>query len=103
LRAKNAALDGAGLVRYLFNMSKRVTSREFFHNFSKLHAAMKPGETLLITKHGKPLGEFRKPSPKRSFKLPDFKALGLEPRASLAARNALYEKLMAGIEREELS
>ena len=84
-------------------MSKQVSSREFFHNFSKLHAAMKPGETLLITKHGKPLGEFRKPSRKRSLNLPDFKALDLEPKASVAARDALYRKLMAGIEREGLS
>ena len=84
-------------------MSKRVSSREFFHNFSKLHAAMKPGETLVITKHGKPLGEFRKPALKRSFNLPDFKTLGLEPKATMAARDALYGKLMAGIEGEDLS
>ena len=84
-------------------MSKQVSSREFFHNFSKLHAALKPGETLVITKHGKPLGEFRKPAEKRALHLPDFQALGLEPKASMAARNALYGKLMAGIEREAIS
>jgi hypothetical protein len=85
------------------NMSKQVSSREFFHNFSKLHAAMKPGETLVITKHGKPLGEFRKPPQKRALNLPDFKALGLEPKASMAARDTLYRKLMAGIEHEAIS
>ena len=85
------------------NMSKQVSSREFFHNFSKLHAALKPGETLVITRHGKPLGEFRKRAEKRSLHLPDFKALGLEPKASMAARDALYRKLMAGIEREPVS
>jgi hypothetical protein len=81
-------------------MSKQVSSREFFHNFSKLHAAMKPGETLVITKHGKPLGEFRKPGEKRALNLPDFKALGLEPKASMAVRDTLYQKLMAGMERD---
>jgi antitoxin (DNA-binding transcriptional repressor) of toxin-antitoxin stability system len=76
------------------NMSKQVSSREFFHNFSKLHNAMEPGETLVITKHGKPLGDFRKPSQKRAFNLPDFKALGLKPRTSMAARDVLYRKLL---------
>ena len=64
---------------------------------------MKPGETLVITKHGKPLGEFRKPSAKRALNLPDFKALGLEPKATMTARDTLYRKLMAGIEREAVS
>jgi hypothetical protein len=84
-------------------MQKQVSSREFFHNFARLHAAMKPGETLVITKHGKPLGEFRKPSPKRAFAVPDFSKLGLEPKASMAARNTLYEKLMGSIERDTVS
>jgi hypothetical protein len=84
-------------------MSKRVSSREFFHKFGKLHAAMNPGETVIITKHGTPLGEFRKHSPKRAFKLPDFKKLGLEPKSSMAAREALYAKLLASIEGEGLS
>ena len=84
-------------------MSKQVSSREFFHNFAKLHAAMKPGETLVITRHGKPLGEFRKQGAKRSFKMPDFKKLGLEPKGSQAARDALYEKLMGSIEGEGIS
>ena len=84
-------------------MSKKVSSREFFHNFAKLHAAMKPGETLVVTKHGKPLGEFRKQTGKRTFQMPDFKKLGLEPRASLAAREALYEKLIGSTEGEGIS
>ena len=83
-------------------MSKQVSSREFFHNFSKLHSAMKPGETLVITKHGKPLGEFRKQPEKRSFKMPDLKKLGLEPKASMAAREALYAKIMQSIEGESV-
>jgi hypothetical protein len=84
-------------------MSKQVSSREFFHNFSKLHAAMKPGEALVITKHGKPLGEFRKQPAKRVFKMPDFKKLGLEPKATMAARDALFDRLMGKIEGEGIS
>jgi antitoxin (DNA-binding transcriptional repressor) of toxin-antitoxin stability system len=84
-------------------MSKRVSSREFFHNFVRLHAAMKPGETVVITRHGKPLGEFRKQPVKRSFAIPDFKNLGLEPKASIKARDALYKKLMGSIESEGIS
>ncbi len=81
-------------------MKKRVSSREFFHSFARLHAAMKPGDTLVITKHGKPLGEFTKQPIKKSFPLPDLKTLGLEPDASLAARDLLYKKVMGEIERE---
>jgi hypothetical protein len=79
-------------------MSKRVSSREFFHQFSKLYSEMKPGETLVINKHGKPLGEFRKQGPKRTFQVPDFKNLGLEPKASMAAREAVYRNLMERIQ-----
>lgn len=61
---------------------------------------MKPGETLVITKHGKPLGEFRKQPVKRSFDLSDLKRLGLEPKGSMAARERLYAKVMRGIEGE---
>lgn len=83
-------------------MKKQVSSREFFHGFAKLHAAMKPGESLVITKHGKPLGEFIKQPAQKSFAMPDLKELGMEPDATLAVRDALYEKLMANIEREGL-
>lgn len=84
-------------------MSKRVSSREFFHQFAKLYSGMKPGETLVINKHGKPLGEFRKQAAKRTLEMPDFKKLGLEPKASMAAREAVYQKLMGKIEGDGLS
>ena len=84
-------------------MSKRVSSREFFHQFAKLNSELKPGETLVITKHGKPLGEFRKQAARRTFQMPDFKKIGLEPKASMAAREAVYKKLMGKIEGDALS
>ena len=85
------------------NMPKQVSSREFFHQFGKLYSAMKPGETLVINKHGKPLGEFCKQVARRPLKMPDFKKLGLEPKASVAAREAVYKKLMGEIESDRLS
>ena len=84
-------------------MSRKVSSREFFHQFAKLNSELKPGETLVITKHGKPLGEFRKPAARRAFVMPDFKKLGLEPKASMAAREAVYRKLIGKIEGDGLS
>jgi hypothetical protein len=84
-------------------MSRKVSSREFFHQFAKLNSELKPGETLVITKHGKPLGEFRKQAARRTLQVPDFKKLGLEPKASMAVREALYKKLMGKIESGGLS
>ena len=84
-------------------MSRKVSSREFFHKFAKLNSELKPGETLVITKHGKPLGEFRKQAAQRTFQMPDFKKLGLEPKASMAAREAVYRKLMGEVQGDGLS
>ena len=33
---------------------KKITAREFGHGLGHLHETLKPGETLLVTKHGKP-------------------------------------------------
>jgi antitoxin (DNA-binding transcriptional repressor) of toxin-antitoxin stability system len=84
-------------------MSRTVSSREFFHNFAKLNKELKSGETLVITKHGKPLGEFRKPAKRRKFQMPDFKKLGLEPKASMTAREKVYRRLIGKIEGESVS
>ena len=51
---------------------KSVTLREFQHKLSTLSETLKPGESLLVTKHGQPFGVFTKnPKPK---KMPDFLA-----------------------------
>jgi len=51
---------------------KKLTAREFQHQFSKTAEALKPGESVTITKHGKPLGVFTR-LPKRKIKT-DFMA-----------------------------
>ena len=50
---------------------KKLTAREFQHQFSKTAEALKPGQSVTITKHGKPLGVFTR-LPKRKIKTPDF-------------------------------
>ena len=55
----------------LSNM-KKLTAREFQHQFSKTAEALKPGQSVTITKHGKPLGVFTR-LPKRKIKT-DFMA-----------------------------
>ena len=54
----------------LSNM-KKLTAREFQHQFSKTAEALKPGESVTVTKHGKPLGVFTR-LPRRKIKTPDF-------------------------------
>jgi len=51
---------------------KTITSREFQHQFASLSNSLKAGESVTITKHGKPLGIFTKTVPRR--KAPDFLA-----------------------------
>jgi len=52
-------------------MKKQVTAREFQHGFARTTASLKPGQSITITKRGKPLGIFTR-LPSRPIKLPDF-------------------------------
>jgi antitoxin (DNA-binding transcriptional repressor) of toxin-antitoxin stability system len=52
---------------------KNITARHFQHTFSKTTDSLKPGQSLTITKRGKPLGVFTK-LPNRPIKTPDFLA-----------------------------
>jgi hypothetical protein len=54
-------------------MSKKVTAREFLHGFSSLEKSLRPGESVTVTRHGKPVGTFTKKSDTPKMKLPDFK------------------------------
>jgi antitoxin (DNA-binding transcriptional repressor) of toxin-antitoxin stability system len=52
--------------------TKTATSREFQHRFGDLAQALKPGESITVTKRGKPLGFFTKaPKPRKA---PDYLA-----------------------------
>ena len=62
---------------------KRVTAREFQKEFGKLTKSLPEGQTMEITLHGKPLGEFTK-GPRRKVQLPNFlenlRKTGCDPR-----------------------
>ena len=53
-------------------MSKKVTAREFLHGFASLEKQLRPGESVIITRHGEPVGEFTKKRSAPKVKLPDF-------------------------------
>ena len=53
------------------NMKKQITAREFQHGFAKTAESLKPGQSITITKRGKPLGVFTR-LPNRRVELPDF-------------------------------
>jgi len=52
---------------------RQITARQFQHGFSKTAELLKPGQSVTITKRGKPLGVFTK-LPTRRIKMPDFLA-----------------------------
>jgi len=52
---------------------KRVSAREFQHGFSKHAHSLKPGQSVIVTNHGKPVGVFTKTGPPRR-KAPNFLA-----------------------------
>jgi hypothetical protein len=52
--------------------AKTVTSRQFQHQFANVSQELKPGESITVTKHGKPLGTFIKAA--KTIKAPDFMA-----------------------------
>jgi len=53
-----------------FNM-KKVSVRQIVHGFSKLHESLKPGQSVDITSHGQPIGQYIK-RPARRVKMPNF-------------------------------
>ena len=50
---------------------KQITAREFQHAFGTVSSQLKPGETVAVTKHGKPHGFYQR-APKREVKRRDF-------------------------------
>jgi len=53
-------------------MKHKMTAREFLHGFGKVHQKLGPGQSVIVTKHGKALGKFVKESTTRT-RLPDFR------------------------------
>ena len=54
------------------NMKKTVSAREFSHQFAKLEKQLRPGESIMITRRGQPLGRFIKELVKPKRPMPDF-------------------------------
>lgn len=73
---------------------KRVTAREFQHHFGKLAAALKPGESIQVTRQGKVAGIYHKP-PERKIPFPDYRQRLSQHDYDEAAGNALLGTLDA--------
>jgi len=62
--------------------AKTITAREFQHRFGGMAKALKPGESITVTKRGKPMGYFTRAA---TLKAPDYlgnlKKLGNSPKA----------------------
>jgi hypothetical protein len=53
---------------------KQVNAREFQKGFSKVAEELGQGESVTVTKHGKPLGFFTKAPAAQAGAMPDFAA-----------------------------
>jgi hypothetical protein len=79
----------------LSNMSKKVTAREFLHGFSDLQKQLRPGESVTITRHGEPLGEFTKKPAAQKIKLPDFEKDACRPGLGTKIGDAVLARLLS--------
>lgn len=73
---------------------KKVSSREFQKGFGKLVHNLKPGQSLLVTHFGKPMGAFVK-TPARKIPCPNFLAnlekAGAEEKAGTSLLKKFYD------------
>ena len=79
------------------NMSKKVTAREFLHNFASVEKKLRPGESITVTRRGAALGKFTKDPAPAKIDLPDF-----EKDASRPGFNAkIGDKVLARLLKDE--
>ena len=61
--------------------AKTISARDFQHQFGGMSKALKPGESITVTKHGKPFGYFTRAATRKA---PDYfgrlKKLGHSPK-----------------------
>jgi antitoxin (DNA-binding transcriptional repressor) of toxin-antitoxin stability system len=81
------------MLNSLFNM-KKATIREIVHGFSKLNQSLRPGETVEITAHGKPVGHYTKAQTRR-IKMPNFYEESRKDGAGPEVGDALLKRLLA--------
>jgi len=73
---------------------KIVNAREFQKAFSKVTQELGQGETVAITRHGKPLGFFTKAPERAPARMPDFAAnLASVPFVGSAGEQMMTETL----------
>ena len=76
------------------NMSKKVTAREFLHNFARLVKELRPGESITVTRRGQPVGQFMKDLPKPKIPMPDFRKDAARPGFSTAEGDKLLARML---------
>jgi antitoxin (DNA-binding transcriptional repressor) of toxin-antitoxin stability system len=76
-------------------MSKKVSAREFLHQFASLEKKLRPGESVTVTRHGKPVGEFTKRPTKQKIKMPDFEKDAKRAGISVEAGDRLLARLLS--------
>ena len=84
------AVDFFRLLNNMLDM-KKLTARQFQHGFAKTADSLKPGQSVTITKRGKPLGIFTRLPPKR-IKMPDFAANLVETGTSNKLGNEILKE-----------
>jgi hypothetical protein len=82
------------------NMSKKVTAREFLHNFARLEKQLRPGESITVTRRGEAIGAFTKKLQNPRVPLPDFEKDASRPGFTAADGDALLARMLKD---EELS
>lgn len=75
-------------------MKKKVTAREFLHQFAKLQKQLGPGESITVTRRGTPLGKFVKEPAQAKIKLPDFEKDASRPGFDARDGDALLARML---------
>lgn len=83
------------------NMKKKtVSAREFLHQFAALQKELRPGDSVVITRRGEPVGRFTKEPARPNVPLPDFEKDASRPGFTTTDGNALLSRMLRD---EELS
>lgn len=82
-----------GLLNTMYNM-KKVSAREFLHQFAKLEKQLAPGESVVVTRRGTPVGKFVKDAPRKKIKLPDFEKDASRPGFDVKDGNELLARML---------
>ena len=84
----------------MLDVSKKVSAREFLHRFASLEKQLRPGESITVTRRGKPVGRFMKEPAKPKIQMPDFEKDANRPGFTTKDGDALLARMLKD---EELS